>query len=184
MKNGNAVSQIWRSYLSYLLKRDKTGFWCKRYSQGWGREKGFFNHLRLMLLLSLLISPHYFIMRRYRWQEKTFGWVLVKCPPVKRLGSLIKQQRQRQLRKRHLKKAVPLLQISSRLSLSSADVGNFFCSSILRDCIEVQEKKNKVVVLCSRPPRNSAFSCRNHAGTAKKCTKMRDPRAKLLFLPI
>ena len=40
----------------------------------------------------------------------------------------LKQQRQRQLRKRHLKKAVPLLQISSRLSLSSADVGNFFCS--------------------------------------------------------
>ena len=30
----------------------------------------------------------------------------------------------------------------------------FFWSSILKDCIEVQEKKKKVVVLCSRPSQN------------------------------
>ena len=49
---------------------------------------------------------------------------------------------------------------------------------MLKDCIKVQEKKKKVVVFCSRPREN--VSC-SHAATAEKCTKKRDPRAKLLF---
>ena len=37
---------------------------------------------------------------------------------------------------------------------SSSNVDNFFLSWILKDCTEVQEKKNKVIVLCSRSPHN------------------------------
>ena len=35
--------------------------------------------------------------------------------------------------------------------LNSLNVGKFLCSGILKDCIKVQEKKKKIVVLCSRP---------------------------------
>ena len=38
------------------------------------------------------------------------------------------------------------------ISFSSLNVGNFFVSWILKDCIEDQEKKKKVVALCSRLP--------------------------------
>ena len=53
-------------------------------------------------------------------------------------------------------------------------------------CIEVKgkkkRKKKKVVVLCFRPPWNSAHSPRiSRAATAKKCRKKRDARAKLLL---
>ena len=34
------------------------------------------------------------------------------------------------------------------------NVGEFFWSWILQECINVQEKKNKVVVLCSCPQQN------------------------------
>ena len=37
---------------------------------------------------------------------------------------------------------------SHSISFSSSSVGNLFGSWILTDCIEVQEKKSKVVVLC------------------------------------
>ena len=40
------------------------------------------------------------------------------------------------------------------ISFSSSNVGNCFWSRILKDCNEVQEKKNKVVVLRSRSPQN------------------------------
>ena len=39
-------------------------------------------------------------------------------------------------------------------SFSSSNVGNCFWSWILKDCIEVQEKKPKSVVLGSRSPQN------------------------------
>ena len=50
--------------------------------------------------------------------------------------------------------------------------------------MKVQEKKRKVVVLCSRPRQNVKFgrfmsySC---ATMAQKCRKKPDPHAKLLF---
>ena len=40
------------------------------------------------------------------------------------------------------------------ISFNSSNVGNFFWSWILKDCIEVQEKKKKVAILSSRPPQN------------------------------
>ena len=50
-----------------------------------------------------------------------------------------------------------------------------FWSSIRKDCIEVQETKE-------RESRGLAFtSFTKRAVTAKKCTKKRDARAKLLF---
>ena len=56
---------------------------------------------------------------------------------------------------------------------------------MLKDCIKVQQKEKKVVVLCSRPPQNvksGVFtSYYSLPVTAKKCTKKRDARAKLLF---
>ena len=39
------------------------------------------------------------------------------------------------------------------ISFNSSNVSNFFWTWILKDCIEVQKKKKKVVVLCLRPPR-------------------------------
>ena len=58
-------------------------------------------------------------------------------------------------------------------SFSSANVGNCFWSWILKDCIEVQEKKHKSVVLSSRSPQmwNQAFSRRSRAVTAKNVQK-------------
>ena len=38
------------------------------------------------------------------------------------------------------------------ISFSSSNVGNFFWSWILKDCIKVRKKKKKVVALCSRSP--------------------------------
>ena len=38
------------------------------------------------------------------------------------------------------------------ISFNSSNALNFFWSWILKECNEVQEKKNKVVLLCSRPP--------------------------------
>ena len=38
------------------------------------------------------------------------------------------------------------------ISFSSSYGGKCFWSWMLRDCIEVQEKKKEVVVFCSRPP--------------------------------
>ena len=40
------------------------------------------------------------------------------------------------------------------ISFTSSNVGKCFWSWILKDCIKVQEKKKKVVVLCSRPRQN------------------------------
>ena len=39
-------------------------------------------------------------------------------------------------------------------SFNSSNGGKFFCSWILKDCIKVQEKKKKVIVLRSRTPQN------------------------------
>ena len=52
------------------------------------------------------------------------------------------------------------------------------------DCIEVQEKKKKIAVLCSSPTQKREirkFHVVSRATTAKKVTKKRDARAKLLF---
>ena len=70
----------------------------------------------------------------------------------------LKQERRRRLRKRHLKSEFALLQTLSRysISFSSSNVGDFFRSWILKEYIEVQEKKKKS--LCSRPPENVTLS--------------------------
>ena len=64
----------------------------------------------------------------------------------------------------------------------------FFMELILKGCIEVQEKKKIVVVLCPCSPnyvnRNYAFSRRSRAVTAKKCTKKGDARVTRVVLPI
>ena len=50
----------------------------------------------------------------------------------------------------------------------------FFSSSILKDCIEVQKKEKKIVVLCSRPPWNvklgsfTSYSCSDAKEMYKK----------------
>ena len=69
------------------------------------------------------------------------------------------------------------------IPFNSSNLGNFFWSSILKDCIEVQKEKKKVVALCSRPGTKREIryfhQCCSRAVTAKKCTKKRDERAKL-----
>ena len=50
--------------------------------------------------------------------------------------------------KTSLKSEVALPRTLSRaISFNSSNVGNFFWSLILKDCIEVEEKKKKVIVL-------------------------------------
>ena len=92
---------------------------------------------------------------------------------------LLKQQRRR-LRKLHLKS-----EFASNLNRRLFHLIQFvkFWSCVLKHCIKVQEKKNKAVALCSRPPQNvkllifTSKSCRDD----KRSTKKRDGRAKLLF---
>ena len=62
----------------------------------------------------------------------------------------LKQRRRR--RKRHLKKA--WLYRAYSISFNSSNVGKFLWSWIVWDCIKVQEKKKKIVFLCSRPRQN------------------------------
>ena len=72
------------------------------------------------------------------------------------------------------------------ISFISSNVGKIFWSWILIDCIKVQEKKKKVVVLCSRPPKNvklgtfTPWSCADGKEMYKKtwCT------CKVVVLPI
>ena len=50
--------------------------------------------------------------------------------------------------KTSLKSEVALLRTLSRsIPFNSSNVGNFFWSLILKDCIEVEEKKKKVIAL-------------------------------------
>ena len=93
-----------------------------------------------------------------------------------------KQQRLRRLRKRHLIKRL----FAYSISFHSSNVTIFFFGGggcwILKDCIQVQEKKKKVVVECSHPRRNVTPCSRATGTTAKKCRKKRDcARAWLLF---
>ena len=64
--------------------------------------------------------------------------------------------------------------------VNSSNVGSFFWSIswILKNCIEVQEKKG------SRSRIFTSFSRRSGAVTAMQCTKKRDARAKVHVLPI
>ena len=91
-----------------------------------------------------------------------------------------KQQRRRQVRKRHLKSEFAPPQTLSRLFhliwFNSSNVGKLLWSWILKDCFKVREKEEKTVVLCSRP-RQNVKTC----VTAKKCAKRRDACAKLFF---
>ena len=71
------------------------------------------------------------------------------------------------------------------IPFNSSNLGNFFRSSILKDCIDVQKENTKVVALCSRPGTKREIryfhQCRSRGVTAKKCTKKRDAREKLCF---
>ena len=71
------------------------------------------------------------------------------------------------------------------IPFNSSNLRNFFRSSILKDCIDVQKEKTKAVALCSRPDTKREIryfhQCRTRGVTAKKCTKKRDARAKLCF---
>ena len=66
--------------------------------------------------------------------------------------------------------------IPSRL-LNSSNIGKCFWSWILKGCMKVQEKKKKVVVLCSCPRQNVNLVQRRQRNVQKKL----DARAKLLF---
>ena len=105
-----------------------------------------------------------------------------RCVALKMVPCYItfKQQRRRQVRKRHLKSEFALPQTLSRLIhliwFNSSNVGKLLWSWILKDCFKVREKEEKTVVFCSRP-RQNVKTC----VTAKKCAKRRDARAKLFF---
>ena len=99
----------------------------------------------------------------------------------------LKQQRQWCIQKTSLRKWIPSasgkLYCACSISFNSSDVGEFFWSSIPKDCIKVEKKKKEVVVLCSRSQQKVKLgsSCHSRAMMAKKCTKKCDAHAKLLF---
>ena len=73
------------------------------------------------------------------------------------IEQIVRRRRRRpRPRKRHLKRNLFCLKLYRAYSISfnSLNVGKYFCSWILKDCIKVQEKKRQVVVLCSRPRQN------------------------------
>ena len=83
-------------------------------------------------------------------------------------------------------RAAPNFYLVYFISFNSSNVGNFFCSWILKDCIKVQEKKRKVVVLCSRPRQNEKIgtftlqSC-NDGQEMYRFKRKCNARAELLF---
>ena len=81
------------------------------------------------------------------------GSSLGRCRSAIRESSVKQQRRRRRrLRKRHLEVNLRFFKLYRAYSILS-NIGNFFWSWVLEDCIKVQEKKRKVVVLCSRPRR-------------------------------
>ena len=101
------------------------------------------------------------VRTRKRWGKRNFGKRGLRVLVSREL----KQQRRRQLRKRHLwtgEFALPQICRAYSISFNSSNVGNFFWIWILKNCIKVQEKKRKVVVVCSRPRQNvklGIFTC-------------------------
>ena len=68
----------------------------------------------------------------------------------------LKQQRRQRLRKRQLKNEFALYRAYS-ISFNLSYVGKLFWSGILKDCVKVQERKQKVV-LSLRPRQNLKLS--------------------------
>ena len=98
----------------------------------------------------------------------------------------LKQQRRGWQRKRHFTREYALLQTLSSLFhlVQFVKCLQIFLELIMKDCIEIEEKNEKVSRLCSRPPQNvklGTFTWYSRVVTAKKCTRKRDARAKLLF---
>ena len=107
------------------------------------------------------------------------GWTL-------QLIRELKQQRRRWQRKRHFTREYALLQTLSSLFhlVQFVKCSQIFLELIMKDCIEIEEKNKNVSRLCSRPPQNvklGTFTWYSRVVTAKKCTRKRDARAKLLF---
>ena len=91
---------------------------------------------------------------------KRFSLITCLILPAKQIGASridkreLEQQRRIRLRKRRLKGVFKLLQLYRAYSISfnSSNVAIFFWSWNLKDCIEVQEKKNKVFASLSPAP--------------------------------
>ena len=84
-----------------------------------------------------------------------------RCRILRSLFRQLKQQRRLQLPKRHLKSEVALLETLSRLIhlVQFVKCWQIFWSWIVQDCIKVQEKKRKVVVVWSRTWDGKASYC-------------------------
>ena len=97
----------------------------------------------------------------------------------------LKQKRRRGLQKRHLKSEFAPLQTLSRLFhlVYFVKCWQMFLELNSKGLYQSSGKEKKVVVFCSRPRQNmnSGTSRCSRATTAKKCTKKRDARAKLVF---
>ena len=107
-------------------------------------------------------------------------------PPQKTGSSHLKQQRRRRrrrrLRKPHLQSEVALLQTYS-ISFNLSNVGSFLelNSKILYRSSGKEKESRCLVFMFSTKREIKAFSHRSRAVTARKCTKKRDARAKMLF---
>ena len=108
------------------------------------------------------------------------------CGPAADTSSAEGRRNERQ-RKRHQKSEFALFQTSLPLFqlFYFVKCWRFFQELKSKGLyLSSQKKKNHPVVLCLRPPQNvklGSFTCSSCTVTAKKCTKKRDARAKLLF---
>ena len=96
------------------------------------------------------------------------------------------QQRNRHVRKQETKCS----KREQAITFDSSNVGRFFWSWILKDYVEVQEKKKKVIILCSRPLQDvklsifTSYSCSEGKENRETCAKLFFCQSKPIpFLP-
>ena len=107
------------------------------------------------------------------------GSSLRRCRSAIRESS-VKQRRRRRLRKRHLEVNLCFLKLSRAYSISS-NIGNFFLELSSRGLYQSSGKEKESCCLVFPSSTGTQEARRSRAETAKKCTKKRDARAKLLF---
>ena len=107
---------------------------------------------KINVIIAWLIAFHNFVSVSFNvyndfWPEKKKRTKSFLLPFSGRSLLLNKQGVPRDLKQQRRLRTTTLI-------ANSSNVGEFFWSLVPRDCIEFQEKKKKVVVLCSRPSRN------------------------------
>ena len=122
----------------------------------WNLEVLFFNEKGNQERTSnVKFNPHMMLMPGFKPRPHFNGGKFL-VSPLLIIRGLSKQQWRWWLRKCHWKMNSRCFKLYRTYSIlfNSSNVGKIFWRWILKDCIKVQEKKKKVVVLCSHPWQN------------------------------